>query len=215
MKKYIVEGIGTFTLTLVVCLSMLSSFPAATPVLAAITLMFFVYTVGHISGAHLNPAVSLAMALVGKISKRETARYISAQIIGALLALMIYAPLLVSPISGMGDIVPMRDTPEVFSAELLGAFFLAFGVASVVFGKIRDMSGVVVGTALFLGIALSVMIGSNGLLNPAIAISLLVGTMENANTDAVTHMLNFTYIMGPLIGAFLGAKVYKILDKDE
>ncbi len=214
MKKYIVEGIGTFTLTLVVCLSMLSSFPAATPVLAAITLMFFVYTVGHISGAHLNPAVTIGAALIGKLSKKDTARYISAQVIGSLCALLVYAPLLMP--SGLGgNTIPMRDDPVVFSAELLGAFFLTFGIASVMYGRVRDMSGILVGTSLFLGIAIAAMIGSNGLINPAVALSILIGSFDATETGMVQQLFNFAYIVGPLIGGFLGMRVYKMIDHAE
>lgn len=59
MNKYIAEAIGTFALTLAVGLSLAGEFPVSTPILAALTLGLFVYSVGHLSGTHLNPAVTI------------------------------------------------------------------------------------------------------------------------------------------------------------
>ena len=58
MKKYIAEFLGTFILVLVVALSLVRGFLVPTPILAGLTVMLFVYTIGHISGTHLNPAVT-------------------------------------------------------------------------------------------------------------------------------------------------------------
>lgn len=54
MKKYIAEGLGTATLTLVVGLSLKVGFPIVTPILAALVLGLFVYSIGHISVTHIN-----------------------------------------------------------------------------------------------------------------------------------------------------------------
>lgn len=60
-KKLLAEGFGTFILTLTAMFSILGSFDVPTPVLVGLTLMLFVYTIGSLSGAHLNPAVTVGL----------------------------------------------------------------------------------------------------------------------------------------------------------
>ena len=69
LKPFVAEFFGTFILSLVVMLSVMagSQFPIATSFLAAITLGIFVYSIGHISGSHLNPAVTIALWSIKKI----------------------------------------------------------------------------------------------------------------------------------------------------
>jgi len=192
MKKYIAELLGTFTLALVVGLSLKVAFPVSTPILAGLVLLLFVYTIGHISGAHINPAVTIGAWSIGKISVSEAVMYIISQVIGAGLALM-----LVSSTVGLAT-VPVVMSWTVLGAELLGTFFFTFGIASVIYGKTpTDASGVVVGGSLLLGITIAAMLGSNGMLNPAVAFGVA--------------SFNWAYLFGPIIGSVLGMQAYKHL----
>ena len=85
MKNYITEYTGTFFLVFVIGLT---AGEAYAPVAIGTILMVMVYMGGHISGAHYNPAVSIAMIIRGLISKKEAFKYIVAQLIGAFLAAM-------------------------------------------------------------------------------------------------------------------------------
>ncbi len=189
MKTYITETIGTFALTLVVALSLAGSFPISTPVLAALTLGLFVYSVGHISGTHINPAVTIGLWSIRKISTKNALGYILAQFVGAALA----SGLVVKTV-GLATLT-VGNTSAVFWAELIGTAFFAFGIASVVYEKVSSaLSGVVVGGSLLLGIALAALLGSNGVLNPAVAFG--IGSF------------NLLYILGPIIGSVVGMQVY-------
>src|SRR5580698_9732194 len=85
MNKYMTELIGTFFLVLTVCLTVLGNVPMA-PLAIGASLMVMVFMGGHISGAHYNPAVSLAVLLRGKLSPGDFLAYLVAQFGGAILA---------------------------------------------------------------------------------------------------------------------------------
>jgi len=192
MKKYIAEGLGAGVLTLVVGLSIVSEFAVATPVLAALVLGLFVYTIGFLSGCHINPAVTIGAWSIGKISLHDALWYIVAQVVGALVALFMFFLIGVTPaMSGV-------DTLSIGIAELAGAFIFAFGIASVVYGRTPSaVSGVVIGLSLLLGIALCVLLGGAGVLNPAVAFGI--------------GMLSPMYLLAPIAGAVLGMQAYKYL----
>lgn len=196
MKKYFVEALGTFALTLVVALSIAGSFPVSTPVLAALVLGLFVYSVGHISGTHINPAVTLGLWSIKKIRTAEALNYIGSQFIGACAAFFLA--------SSLGDVgvsagITVSNSWMVFVAELLGTFFFAFGIASVVYEKTPGhFSGFVVGGSLLLGITIAALLGSNGVLNPAVAFG--IGSF------------GLMYVLGPIIGSILGMQVYRSLE---
>ncbi len=194
MKKYISEFLGTFALTLVVglSLSLSGSFPIAVPLLAGLTLGLFVYSIGSISGTHINPAVTLGVWSIKKIGTKDAIWYIVAQFIGAAVALFI-----ISKSLGMPHLV-VADTWMIGLVELLGTFFFTFGIASVVYNKTpSQLSGVIVGSSLVLGISIAALLGSNGVLNPAVAMG--IGSF------------NAAYLLGPILGSVLGMQVYKYL----
>ena len=190
LKKYFAELVGTFFLTLAVSLSILLGSVISTPVVAALTLGVCVYTLGPVSGAHFNPAISLAMAAVDKMKVKESIMYIVFQLIGAVLAM-----LLAGVIAGEMVNLEAQSGWQVGLAEMAGAAILAFGVSSVAFGKVRDeAAGLVVGGSLLIGLIVTAG-KSNAILNPAVAIGL--GSMS------------FMYLLAPIVGAALAAWVYR------
>lgn len=199
INKYIVEAMGTLVLALTVGLSIKGVFPVSTPVLAGLVLALFVNTVGSVSGAHFNPAVTVGAFLLKKISSRDAFMYIVAQFVGGLLALVIANTIYPGPFSVGSTTVPALS---VAFGEIIGAFIFTFGIASVVFGKIHDhMQGFIIGGSLTLGIALASFFGSAGLLNPAVALG--VGS------------LNVFYLLAPVVGSALGMFTYKKLCVEE
>jgi glycerol uptake facilitator-like aquaporin len=191
--KYAAELLGAFTLTFVVWLSVTFSMPFATPIMAALTLGLFVYTIGGISGAHLNPAVTIGMLSAGKIKTNDAVFYVICQLAGAAIAMTVEKLL-----SGQMAVVPYATTLNAGIAEAIGAFFLAFGVMSATLQKVAPAAaGLAVGGSLLLGIYVAFPF-SNAILNPAVALGIgAFGPME---------------ILGPIVGAVGGAWVRLKLD---
>ena len=124
--KYAAEFLGTFALTFVVWLSVAFAMPFPTPVVAALTLGLFVYTVGGISGAHLNPAVSIGVYSAGKLKTNDAVFYVVCQLAGAAVAMTVgqhlwagirFAMSITQPIlvGAVFDHVAPRSTPTRIS----------------------------------------------------------------------------------------------------
>lgn len=191
-QSYIAELIGTFSLTLLVSLTLTSRVPEAAVFAAALTVTIFVYTIGAISGCHINPAVTVGLWSVGKINKIDVSGYLVAQFLGALLAMQaaIFMTGSVPDVSG-------SELPAIGLAEAAGAAFLVFGVCAVVFKKAPEgSSGLTIGGSLLIGVLVASTIG-NGVINPAVAVG--IGS------------LSFTYLLAPLIGGILSAQLYRWL----
>ncbi|MFT5832083.1 MAG: aquaporin Z [Candidatus Paceibacteria bacterium] len=193
-QKLVAEAFGTFTLALAVLTSISVLDPMlATPVVAALVLGLFVYSIGSVSGSHINPAVTAGLWSIRKINTPDAIKYIIAQCAGALAAFFV-AGMFVSGLAlGM---VPenMMD----FWAELIGMTLFTFGIAAVVYGKVADTaSGLVIGGSLLLGLILAVYLGSAGILNPAVGLA--VGSVS------------FSYIAGAVAGSMIGMNLYRYL----
>ncbi len=198
LKRYIAEAFGTFMLALIILLASRSNAAAFTPFLAAIVVGFIVYSIGSISGAHINPAVTLGLLSVKKITPKESLAYIIAQFVGAVLAfgLASYFLAMKLPIAPSMAGVSLK----IFAAETIGTIIFAFGIASVVYEKPHtSMHGMVIGTALLLGSIIASFGGAFGILNPAAALT--AGT------------LNIVYGLAPIVGAVIGMNFYKFLAK--
>lgn len=193
-KKYIAEIIGTFFLALIVGFASKSGL-SITPILAGVVLMLTVYSIGGISGAHINPGVTLGLLSVRKISVRDAVWYIIAQLAGALLAVLVmkgmYPEMPVTLLGGAASV-------KVLIAEVIGMIFFAWGIAAIVFGKNSDsVSGVMIGGSLAMGIFIALFLGSAGGLNPAVVLAV--------------DSFNWAYIVGPILGSVIGMNLYKYL----
>ncbi|MES2223907.1 MAG: aquaporin [Patescibacteria group bacterium] len=198
-KKYLAEFIGTFTLAfaVLVALAFTGALPIGVPLIAGLVVGVFVYTIGSISGTHLNPSVTIGLYSVKKISLYDAINYIIAQILGASFAILVaYLYGISSPIS------PDDFSWVAFVAEMIGAFILNFGIASVVYGRVSDIaSGLVIGGSLSLGIIIASLSGANGILNPAVALTL--------------NSLSLVYILAPIVGSIGAYQVYKYISENK
>lgn len=188
-KALLAEFIGTFALSFMVLVSLNVSLPIPTPILAALTLGTFVYSVGSVSGTHINPAVTIGLASIKKIQLDDAVAYICSQFLGIGLAYMLTHFML-----GEVTLLTREGSIAIMLAEAIGAFVFTFGISSVVNSKTPEqMSGVIVGASLLIGIMFA-SIGSYGILNPAVALA--------------TGTASWSYILGPIIGSLIGFNLY-------
>lgn len=202
LKKYLVELLGTFVLTAIVALVVNSSLGALAPVLAAFTVGLFVYTVGHVSGAHLNPGVTIGAWSIGKIKVEQVVGYLIAQFAGASAAALLVAKGLGVVLQQAPEVIGWQAMVMVVLAEAFGMFLFTFGIAAVVYGKVAEAAkGWVVAMSLLLGILLASGFGSRGILNPAVAFGI--------------NSFIWVYVVGPVVGAIVGMWAYKFLASKE
>lgn len=196
IRRAVAELIGTFLLTFAVSASLTLDYAVPTPLVAALTLMTLAYLLGPISGAHVNPAVTVALFTLKKMKFSEALIYVISQLLGAFAASLLIANLVDPRVLVTGD--PAAAT----IGELLGTFVLAFGVCMVVLKRIdASVTGFVVGLSLFTGIAVA-SAGSLGIINPAVALGL--GVLNPLVAEGLGSNL-LVYALVPLIGGYLAA----------
>jgi aquaporin Z len=185
MNRYIVEFIGTFFLVFTIGNVVIE--PGAgtlAPLAIGSALMVMVYAGGHVSGAHYNPAVTLAVFLRGKCDAKDVIPYMVAQVLAALAAagtvLFLKSPLqqTIEPIDLMASL------PKVLAAETLFTFALAYVVLNVATAKAtsgNSFYGLAIGFTVLTG-AYAVGGISGGAFNPAVAVGIsMMGLSSWAN----------------------------------
>lgn len=207
MQKYLVEFIGTFFLVLTIGMTVIDpgGAGAMAPLAIASVLMVMVYAGGHISGAHYNPAVTIAVFIRGKCSAKDIAPYIVAQCAAAAAA----AGLILYFKSG-ATIVPVAlDVVPVMVAEFVFTFALAYVVLNVATAKANagnSFYGLAIGFVVLAG-AYAVGPISGAMFNPAVAIgACVVGLREW--TDL------WMYLVADIAGGVAAAVAFKALVKD-
>lgn len=191
----VAEFFGTFVLSLAV-FSMVNTINVAifNALVAGLALGLMSMVVGRASGAHLNPAVTLALWSMRKIETAQSIVYIAAQFLGGIIAWRIGEYLLGGPAQ---HIAQWGVDKRVLAAEVIGAFIFTFGVASAVYNAYEGRKlATVMGGSLSLGIIVA-SLASNGVLNPAVALGL--------------NSVSWAYMIGPLLGAVLGMSVYSLI----
>lgn len=178
MRNYFTEFVGTFFLVLVVVMTGNGGQMQWMPLAVGSAYAVLMYAGFAQSGAHYNPAVTLAHFLLGKFELSEVLPYIAAQIVGAFLATLLATPLL-SELNV--EQVAIRSIPAIPSliAEFLGTFLLLWVLFQVTIyqqERIQSFFGFAVGFAYLAGIFAFQRI-SGAAFNPAIAIGMMTAGM--------------------------------------
>lgn len=213
MQKWLTEFIGTFFLVLTVCLSVLIKAPLAAVAIGS-SLMIMVYMGGHISGAHYNPAVSLAVLLRGKLSLLDFVAYVVSQLLGAIAAALIAYLILANTTKSTFALAPGANVGAMGAVlvEALYTFALALVVLNTATSKKTEGNsyyGLAIGFTVVAG-AIAAGDLSGGAFNPA------VGTgpnLVNAIVASGTLSNLWIYWVGPLVGGAVAAAVFKVQEK--
>ena len=197
MAKYIAELIGTFFLVFTIgCVVLEPGAGPLAPLAIGSVLMVMIYAGGHISGAHFNPAVTLAVWLRGKCSTADVPLYMLSQVVGAIVAAM----LVLFVKGGPARAATSPDPLPALLAELLFTFALAYVILNVATSP--DTAG---NSYFGLAIGFTVLAGafaiggiSGGAFNPAVALGIsIMGLSSWANI--------WIFLVGNFAGAALAA----------
>jgi aquaporin NIP len=213
MKKYISEFIGTFSMIFCGTGAMTVNEVTGgevTHVGIAITwgliVMAMIYAFGETSGAHFNPAVTIAFAYAKKFAWKEVPKYIIAQILGAFAASLVLWFLF--PASEyLGATIPTVDVWRAFVLELLLTFFLMVVIINVSTGS-KEM-GIIAGIAVGGVVLLEAMFAgpvTNASMNPARSIA---PNIVSGNIDGL-----WLYILAPILGAILAVISCKLIKEE-
>lgn len=210
MKKYITEFIGTFFLVMIICFAYTNA-GALAPLAVGVGMVALVYMGGPISKAHYNPAITLAFLLRGHVRGSEAAIYVGAQMAGAFAASLASEGMLGFSLA-IGPDPAYQDfhLAKPLLAEALFTFLIAFTILNVAASKLTEGNeyyGIAIGLVVMVAIFVAAPI-SGGAFNPAVGVSIAVvdgGSMERI----------WWYIMGPFVGAALGAIAFRLTHPDE
>ena len=218
VKKYVAEFIGTFVLVLFACgtaavVGCDGASPDAAYLLTALSfglvIVAMAYSIGNISGCHINPAVSVAMLTSGKMSVKDFVGYVVAQILGAIAGAAVLMAL-VGAESGLGaNGLYQGDIAKSLIIEVILTFVFVLAILGVT-SKVENSSvaGLVIGLSLTLVHIIGIHFTGTSV-NPARSLgpALFVGG------EALGSV--WVFILAPLVGGVLAALVYKFLSSEE
>ena len=212
VKKYLAEFIGTFVLVFIACGTAAAigcDEPAnylAVAIVFGLVIVAMAYSIGNVSGCHINPAVSIAMLISGKLSAADFIGYIVAQFLGAIAGAAALIPF-VGADSGLGANALFEGSiAKSFVIEIILTFIFVLAILGVT-SKIENgsVAGLVIGLSLTLVHIFGIHFTGTSV-NPARSF----GPALFAGGDALSSV--WVFILAPLVGGALAAICYKVLD---
>lgn len=184
-----------------------------------LTVAVLIYAIGHISGCHINPAVTIALWATKKFPGNEVIPYIVAQLIGASLGSFLLAGVLgmnAVTVGGLGATTPFEGVSyiQAILAELVGTFLLMF----VIMGAAIDKRATPGFAGLSIGLTVAAVITTVGnitgsSINPARTFGPYLGDLVLGGTNLWNYFP--IYVIGPIVGAVLAAFIYEYISSEE
>lgn len=200
------ELLGTFILVMVALNGSIN------PILITLAVLAISLALGRLSGAHVNPAITVSQFVIRRISAVKAAGYIVMQLVGAMLAVVVATKFIKG---GNATVFSLFDPStghlpgawKPIFGELVGAAFFGFGFTSAVMGVKEGLEkAFTVAGSLLIGIIIAVS-GSYGVINPAIAMAISAFPKNDMWSLSA-------YAIAPIVGASLGALLYKYMQTD-
>lgn len=200
------ELLGTFILTAAV-LNI-----SGNAIIAAIAVIILVLVLSKLSGGHINPAITIGLLATKQISWVKAVGYIVAQLLGAMLAVIVAGQFIAGSTDMYGQTAELYKVTvtgewKPFFAELLGGLILGLGVASVFQGKKEGLdAGFAIGGAYLVALIVATS-GSTAIVNPALALA--EGALDTKSMWGI-----WAYALAPVLGVAAGTLLYKLLQSD-
>jgi glycerol uptake facilitator-like aquaporin len=184
------ELIGTFVLVMVVLNVSRYGLPFFTAIAAGVAIATFYSAMVKISGGHFNPAITIGLFSVRKITFVRTVAFLVAQALGALAGWQLYQYFTERTLKNTTTSYDWR----IIIAELIGTMIIAIAYMAVIKQQMLSwQAAATIGTAVFLGVTVAGL-ASNGLLNPALALGV--------------RSFDINYFLGPIVGGLAGINLY-------
>lgn len=226
LKAYIAEAIGTFVLVFFACgvAAVTGGDLVPTALAFGLVIVAMAYSIGRISGCHINPAVSLGCLLTKRMSVKDFIFYVVAQLVGGILgAIALFgiaemAPGFALAGNACNGLVGVKEEFGNYMAAVLVEVILTFVFVYVILNVTEEgnpvapkKAGMIIGLTLTLVHLLG--IGFTGTsVNPARSIATAVGdAIFNGKTAALEVV--WVFVVAPLLGAALAALVYRLMHK--
>ena len=210
-RRALAEALGTFALVFVGCGAIVidqerGGSLGETGIAAAfgLVIMAMIYATGHVSGAHLNPAVTAAFAATRRFPPGEAGVYVAAQVAGAVVAALLLDALWVGEPARLGATVPSVGVGAALGYEIVLTAFLMFVIAAVATDSraVAGVAGVAIGGAVAMGSLVGG--GATGAsMNPARTLGPAIAS--GTWTDL------WVYLVAPPVGALVGVLAYLVV----
>lgn len=223
MKKYIAEAIGTFVLTFLGCGTAVSlncgcdtASVVGTALAFGLSVIAMAYTIGGISGCHINPAITLGCLLTGRMDSKDACGYMVGQVIGAIVAAAaLYLLVTTAPELPQGTTTGANSCAGGVVNGLIAEILLTALFVLVVLGSTHKTNGATnnfAGLAIGLTLVLIHLVGihyTGTSVNPARSI----GPALFQGGQALSEL--WVFIVGPFIGAAIAAGLWKSIESND